>query len=52
MCVQIWKDLYFQMKNRHKIWKKSEKNGDGGQYCWVLLSGSSVDVQKRKFRCF
>ena len=46
---QIWKDLCFQMKNSYKIWENSEKNRDGGNYCWMLLSGSSVDVQKRKF---
>jgi len=48
---QIWKYLYFYMKNSHKIWKKSEKNRDSGQYCWMVLSGSWVDVLKRKFRC-
>ena len=36
------------MKNRHKIGGKSEKNRRGGQYCWVMHSGSRVDVQKKE----
>ena len=40
------------MKNRYKIGEKSEKNRSGGQYCWVMHSGSRVDVQKRKSGVF
>ena len=40
------------MKNSYKIAKKLEKNQDGDQYCWVVISGSIGDVQKRKFGCF
>ena len=34
------------MKNSNKIAKKSEKNQDGDQHCWVVISGSKGDVQK------
>ena len=40
------------MKNSNKIARKSEKNQDGDQHCWVVISGSKGDVQKGKFGCF
>ena len=43
-------NVHFLMKNRHKIGEKSEENRSGGQYCWVMHSGSRVDVQKRKYQ--
>jgi len=42
----------FLDENSYKIGKKSEINRNGGQYCWVIFSGSRVDVQKRKLMCF
>jgi 20S proteasome alpha/beta subunit len=40
------------MKISNKIAKKSEKNQDCDQYCWVVISGSKGDIQKWKFGCF
>ena len=33
------------MKISNKIAKKSEKNQDCDQYCWVVISGSKGDIQ-------
>ena len=49
------KCVLLQMKNGNKIaeiGKKSEINRNSGQYCWVMFSGSRVDVQKRKMMSF
>ena len=40
------------MKNCNKRWGKLEENKDDGQYGWVVLAGSRVDVQDGTFGCF
>jgi hypothetical protein len=42
----------FLNENCNKIGGKSEENRDDGQYCWVVISGSRVSVQRGKFGCF